>query len=76
MFNGSINFSAEIEKRVKSSKLSYIDAVIDVCETLEIEPQAIAKFLSKTVTEKIKIEATARNLIRGKKKEKIQRLPL
>ena len=55
MFNGSINFSAEIEKRVKSSKLSYIDAVIDVCETLEIEPQAIAKFLSKTVTEKIRI---------------------
>lgn len=49
---------------------------MDVCETLEMEPQAIAKFLTKTVTEKIRIEATARNLIRGKKKEKTQRLPL
>ena len=76
MFDGSINFSAEIEKRVKSSNLSYIDAVMDVCETLEMEPQAIAKFLTKTVTEKIRIEATARNHIRGKKKEKTQRLPL
>jgi len=78
MFDGSVNFAWEIERRVKMKNSSYLDAVMDVCETYEIEPQAIAKHLTKPVVEKIKFEAAQRNLLRGKEKQKYNgsRLPL
>lgn len=78
MFDGSVNFAAEIERRVKQKNSSYLDAVMDVCETFEIEPQSIAKHLTKPVIEKIKLEASQRNLIRGKEKQKYtgSRLPI
>jgi len=78
MFDGSVNFAAEIERRVKNKNASYMDAVMDVCETFEIEPQSIAKHLTKPVIEKIKFEASQRNLIRGKEKQKYtgSRLPI
>jgi len=77
MFDGSINFSTEVEKRVKGKNPSYIDAVMDVCEAHEVEPQAVAKYLSKQIVEKIKIEAVQRNhRLPGKSKEKSPRLPL
>ena len=78
MFDGSINFGLEIEKRVKNKNSSYLDAVMDVCETFEIEPQSIAKHLTKPVIEKIKFEASQRNLLRGKEKQKYNgsRLPI
>lgn len=78
MFDGSINFSLEIEKRVKGKNVSYMDAVIDLCEETGLDPQAVAKHLPKPVVEKIKYEAAQRNLIRGKDKQKYggTRLPL
>lgn len=76
MFDGSLNFAVEIEKRVKSKNGSYLDAVMEVCEEFGIEPQSIAKHLNKTVIEKIRIEAAGRNLLRAKGKEKGTRLPL
>jgi benzoyl-CoA reductase/2-hydroxyglutaryl-CoA dehydratase subunit BcrC/BadD/HgdB len=78
MFDGSVNFAAEIERRVKQKNASYLDAVMDVCETFEIEPQSVAKHLTKPVIEKIKLEASQRNLIRGKEKQKYSgtRLPI
>ncbi len=78
MFDGSINFALEIEKRIKDKNSSYMDAVMDVCESFEIEPQSIAKYLTKPVIEKIKLEASQRNLIRGKEKQKYSgtRLPI
>ena len=77
MFDGSINFSVEIEKRVKGKNPSYMDAVMDVCESFEIEPQSVAKHLSKQIIEKIRLEALERNhRVPGKSKEKTQKLPL
>jgi len=78
MFDGSINFTAEIEKRIKTKNTSYMDAVMDVCDEFSIEPQSIAKHLTKPVIEKIKFEASQRNLLRGKEKQRYSgsRLPL
>jgi len=76
MFDGSVNYSVEIEKRIKGKNPSYIDAVMDVCDTFGVEPQAISKHLSKTLIEKIRIEASAKHMIRGKEKYKGSRLPL
>lgn len=76
MFDGSVNYAVEIEKRTRGSNPSYLDAVMDVCETFGVEPQAIAKHLSKQMVEKIRIEASAKHLLRGKEKYKGSRLPL
>jgi len=78
MFDGSVNFASEIEKRIKNKNSSYMDAVMDVCDEFGIEPQSIAKHLTKPVIEKIKFEASQRNLLRGKEKQKYSgsRLPI
>lgn len=76
MFDGSINYSEEIEKRTKGKNVSYLDAIMDVCESFNLEPQAIAKHLSKTMIEKIRIEAGEKHLLRGKEKYKGSRLPI
>ncbi len=76
MFDGSVDYALEIEKRTRGKNPSYLDAVLDVSESCGIEPQALAKYLSKSTVEKIRIEATGKNLLRGKEKYKGTRLPL
>jgi len=76
IFDGSVDFALEIEKRTRGKNPSYIDAIMDVCETFGVEPQAIAKHLSKPLIEKIRLEATGKHLLRGKEKYKGTRLPL
>ena len=48
--------------------MSYIDAVIAVCEKFGIEPQVAAKFLTKPIIEKIKTEGQELNLLPKKTK--------
>jgi len=49
-------FIKEIEKRIKDNADSYVDSVLDVCESYELEPQIAAKFLNKPIIEKEGIE--------------------
>ena len=78
MFDGSVDFSTEIEKRVKTNGGCYLDAVVDVCDHFGIDHAAIAKHLPKRVIERIKMEAgqPPYKLLRSKEKGKISRLPL
>ena len=76
IFDGSVNFALEIEKRTRGKNPSYMDAVMDVCETYGLEPQSIAKHLSKSMIEKIKIEAADKHLIRERNKYRGTSLPL
>jgi hypothetical protein len=76
LFDGSVDFAREIEKRTRGKNPSYLDAVLDVCDTFGVEPQSIAKHLSKPVIEKIRMEASGKHLLRGKEKYKGTRLPL
>ena len=78
MFDGSVDFSTEIEKRVKTNGGCYLDAVVDVCDHFGIDHAAIAKHLTKRVIERIKMEAgqPPYNLLRSKEKGKISRLQL
>jgi hypothetical protein len=59
----NIRFAREVENHVKRFAVSYIDAVIAVCERYGIEPQVAAKFLSKPIIEKIKAEGQELNLL-------------
>ncbi len=59
----NIRFVREVENQVKKFSVSYIDAVIAVCERYGIEPQVAAKFLNKPIIEKIKAEGQELNLL-------------
>jgi len=57
------NFSMIVEQRVLTSGLSYIDAVIDLCETHEIEFEVLKSALNKNIKEKIELEAKQLNMM-------------
>jgi len=59
----NLRFPREVETHVKQYAVSYIDAVLAVCERYGIEPQVAAKFLSKPIIEKIKAEGQELNLL-------------
>ena len=67
----NIRFPKEVEKYAKMHNASYIDSVIAICEQFGIEPQVAAKFLSKPIIQKIKIEGQELNLL-----PKTSKLPL
>lgn len=64
----NIRFPKEVEAHVKKYGVSYIDAVIAVCERFGLEPQVAAKFLNKPIIEKIRAEGQDLNLLPKKAK--------
>jgi len=66
-------FSEEVEKIVQKGRLSYIEAVIEVCDKNGIDPSSVAKFVPKNMKDRIKLEGQDLNLIPKDKKQK--RLP-
>ncbi len=60
----SKEFALEIEKIVQTKKgISYMDAVLKYCEDNEIDPSTIAPMISKTLKDKITIEAQNLNYL-------------
>ena len=53
-------FSLEIEKVALEKKITHMDAVVWYCEKNELEPESVARLLTKGLKEKI--EANARDL--------------
>ena len=56
-------FSKKVEDRVLDTRCDYMEAVNLLCEEMEIEPELVAKYLSKPIIEKIKVEAQKVNLL-------------
>ena len=54
----SKEFSLKIEGIVKEKKITYMDAVILYCEENEIDTSTVAPLVSKSLKEKIQVEAT------------------
>lgn len=52
-----------VEKKVKKNGGDYMDAVLDVCEELQVEPEAIRKLVSKPIVEKLEVEAMNQNML-------------
>jgi len=61
-------FPKEVETHVIKYGVSYIDAVIAVCERFGIEPQVAAKFLNKPIIERLRAEGQGLNLLPKKAK--------
>lgn len=71
IFKDSNKFALEIEEFVKENGGCYMDAVLELCEQHNIEPEAAAKFLTQPIIEKIRMEGEEVNLL-----PKGARLPL
>lgn len=56
-------FSKLVEKNVLDKKMSYMEAVLMVCEDHGIDPEDVRKFVSAPIQEKIEGEAMRLNLI-------------
>ena len=52
-----------IQTTVLEKRLTYIDAIVDICEENKIEIEDISKFLSPAVKEKIEVEAMNLNYL-------------
>ena len=57
------NFTKMVENKVLDTKQSYMDAVIDLCDKLDIDPSESKKYLSPVIQGKIEAEAMMLNLI-------------
>jgi UDP-glucose 6-dehydrogenase len=56
-------FSKLVEKNVLDKKMSYMEAVLMICEDHGIDPEDVRKFVSAPIQEKIEGEAMRLNLI-------------
>ena len=57
------NFTKMVETTVLDTKQSYMDAVLDLCNRLDIDPEDSKKFISPVIQGKIEAEAMTLNLI-------------
>jgi hypothetical protein len=57
------NFTKMVENKVLDTKQSYMDAVIDLCDKLDLDPTDVKKFISPVIQGKIEAEAMMLNLI-------------
>lgn len=63
MFNKLENdFNVMVENKAKETK-SYIEAVLDSCGELNIEPELAAKYLSQPIKEKLRVEGEEINIL-------------
>ena len=56
-------FTKMVESEVKANNLSYMDAVVNLCEKNNIEIEDVKKFLSNSVKERIEVEAMELNYL-------------
>ena len=69
----SKSFSIEIEACVREEKISYMDAIIHLCEEKDLDPGKVNSFINKQIKEKIQVEAMNANML---KMEKGGKLPI
>lgn len=62
-FMNRSTFTKLVETAVLKKKLSYIDAVIHICDEQGIDPQDSKKFVSPVIKDKLEAEAMSLNLL-------------
>ena len=60
----TIDLNLTIESIVQDKELSYMDAVLYHAQTLELEPEAMAKMLNQSIKDKIEVEAQSLNMLK------------
>jgi hypothetical protein len=52
-----------VEDIVHKKKLSYIDAIVDLCDNINIDPEDVSKFISNILKDKVEAEARSLNYL-------------
>ncbi len=65
-FRSSNEFSMYIEENVKAKKITYMDAIIDYCDRMDIDIESIGPLVNISLKEKIQLEAEQANLLKPK----------
>ncbi len=68
----SIDVNTTIEELVRDKKISYMEAIIMYSENVDYEIEMVAKFLNKSIKDKVEAEADELNMM----KKKCSKLPL
>ena len=64
-------FSNKVLERVKSTKLPFMDCVLELSEEMGLDPSAAGKLLTKPLIEKIEVEAKNLHLLKSSKNKKL-----
>lgn len=62
-FMTKVKFTKLIENCVRDTRLSYIDAVVHMCEETQIDPADVKKYISPSIKQKIEVEAQELNFL-------------
>jgi hypothetical protein len=71
--NAKEKFSNKVIERAKSTKLSFMDCVLELSDEMGLDPSAAGKLLTKPIIEKIQVEAQNLHFM---KKTKSRKLPV
>jgi hypothetical protein len=67
-FRSPTEFSLYIEERVVKERLGYMDAVIDYCQTNDVDIDNVGGLITPSLKEKIQLEAEDNNMMRPRGK--------
>ena len=62
-FMNRSRFTKLIEAQILEKKLSYLDAVVEVCDQTSIDPEDVKKFISPVIKDKLEAEAMDLNFL-------------
>jgi hypothetical protein len=62
-FLNKAKFSKMVEKAASDLKITYMDAILYICEKNDIEPEDVKKFVSPIIKGKLEAEAMNLNFI-------------
>ena len=60
----SKEFSLNIESIVKEKRISHMDAVVWYCDENELDTSQVSSLISKSLKEKIQVEASRLNMLK------------
>lgn len=63
MFKNSNEFSIHIEQTAKEKRMTHMDAVLEYCKENSLEPEDVAKLISKSLKDKIEMDFRELNFL-------------
>ena len=60
----SIDINITLEEMVATKKITYIEAIVEYAQNIDVEIESIAKMLNKSIKDKIEVEAQGLNMLK------------
>lgn len=54
----------KVENLVRNDNLSYLEALMNTCEELDLDPEDIAKLVTGPLKDKLKVESESKSLLK------------